>query len=372
MNSLSGRQCPNIRNGLNATHKQCASRIRFISTSHLTSHITPYAATLILVLLHLTHSPVLVCSPPLPALAPLPHTSISCPTRAMAVVHAGAVTGKGTKRKVGSQADVDSRLLKRNGSARQTAPEDESATAAEGESRQSADGESVDGSESIVSIPTIRRYEKEAIASRQRLNHVTALLAHIEQQQQQQDAPSAASAASLHTTTAAYQSLYRIFEHYAEAGELPLAGGTAGASATLAGQLRAWLHSQYTRYVACSLSFIGHRHGPLQLSALHAVMALVRLSAAPLQPDTAASRLTTGLYASMLRAALASPHYGAIHDALTCEYLLPHADLRVVALRAVKANMQLAVRPVELASDSETALHNTLTLLLDLSKPASA
>ena len=298
-----------------------------------------------------------------------------------------------TKRPLGSHAaDTDGGSNKRQPSRRDSEVRAESVSATDEERAESADAGLLDANKSlVVTIPLLRRYEAEAVASKAHLAHLTGLLAHIEQQQYGEagNSTSPSSPAALHTLTAAYQSLYRILEHYVEVGELSLVSGPSGASTSLAGQLRVWLHSQFSRYVACSLSFIGHSHSPLQLSALHALMSLVRLSTAALQPDTAASRLTCGgLYASVIHAALASPHYDAIHDTLTSQYLLPYTDLRVFALRAIKANIahternsnraqatdkantdtEAAVAP---PADSDTAVHNTLTLLLELSKPAT-
>ena len=321
-----------------------------------------------------------------------PHRSAS--TRAMAVtVNKSVATSTGTKRKAAPH-DVDSAAAtqpnKRKTSTRKPAPEVQSAAASEEHKNASADVNDVDGSaeQSVLNIPLIRRYEKEAIASKQHINHITTLLDHIQQQQQQpSDSHSFASSASLHTTTAAYQSLYRILEHYVEAGELQLGSAPGGSTASLAGQLRQWLHSLYDRYVECSLLFLDQPHSPLQLSAFHALMALVRLSTAALSADAAASLLSTGNYASAIDALLASSHYAAVHETLLSQYLLQHVDLRVFALRAIKANIKQAVRhsnhtstttdsklpetnnPTAASSLSETTLDNTLTLLLALSTP---
>ena len=278
----------------------------------------------------------------------------------MAVAVAAAGVGRGRKRKA-EPLDADSgvgHINKRKESIVQSRAEDVEC------------GQHADGDSSPLSVPLIKRHEAEAIASKQRLTHVPALLAHLERELHS----SSASSASLHTSTAAYQSLYRILEHYAEAGELPLVSRPNGSSASLAGQLRAWLHSQYERYVACSLSLIAHSHTPLQLSALHALMALVRLSAQSVQPDAATSLLTGGIYPSLVSAVLDSPQYSALHETLTCQYLLAHLDLRLFALRAIKAKCALLARHSDRSTScsSDTPLHNTLTLLLDLSQPDSA
>ena len=308
----------------------------------------------------------------------------------MAVVSAGSAASKGTKRKAAPHLlanTTPARLSKRTVSKTTTAAELESVAATEEKRKESAEAEADPGD--ILSLPLIRRLEKDAIASRQHINHITVLLAHVEQHQQQQQLESASSpsSASLHSTTAAYQSLYRILEHYAEAGELSLVSGSAGSSASLTGQLRHWLQSQYNRYVACSLSLLEQPYGPLQLSALHALMALVRLPTAAVSADTAASLLTAGIFASVVNATLSSPHYAAIHETLTAQYLSPYIDLRLFALRAIKASVKEAAlhnsrvatsdklrdhSAVSVPSFPDTTLHNSLTMLLELSKPDTA
>ena len=323
----------------------------------------------------------------------LPHLSVTHRALAwtlvvMAVAPAAVVVGRGTKRRRGSHsANIALPINKSEVNTRETEAEFKPAAASEDRSDSSR-------GQPPLHIPLIKRYEKEAIADRQHLNHITTLLVHIEHERQRQLEPppsshSSVSAAALHTTTAAYQSLFRILEQYVEAGELLLAGAADRSSTTLAGQLHVWLHSQYTRYVACSLTFLRHSHTPLQLSALQALMALVKLSTRSQQPDTAASLLATGLFVSAVHAALQSPQYDSLHDTLASQYLLPYIDLRVAALRAIKAKLRQAAaqhndRPttfdttgtvtvheaaVVLFAHLDTTLHNSLTLLLDLSRP---
>ena len=253
-----------------------------------------------------------------------------------------------------SEADSVHRLDKRQSTA---SSDEHEATVDTAETEQSV----------ALTMPLIKQYEREAVASRQHLNHITALLAHVEAEQQSVES----SSASLHTVTAAYQSLYRILTHYAESGELPLStAATDTSQRALTRQLRGWLQAHYKRYVACSLTFIHHRHLPLQLSSLHSLMSLVRLSTDSLPADAVSSVLASGVYASLVSAALDSPSYDAIHDTLTAQYLLPYVDLRVVALRAIKATCrQLALHSSNATTDSERTLHNTLTLLLQLSTP---
>ena len=226
----------------------------------------------------------------------------------------------------------------------------------------------------LLTLSDIRHIEAAAVSSLAGLNDALPLLDLLPSPSPSPSSspPAATDADDVALRVAAYQALHRIFEHHIDAHTLSIHSSSSSSLSPLASQLQGWLHSLYVRYIDASLTFLVHPHPTLHLSALHSLLALTKLQCTAAGTD-AASLLSSGLFASTLIAVLlaSSPPPSSLLDPFLSQYLLPHADLRLHALRIIKRTLSSSTSSSSPSPPLPTLYPTSLTLLLSLSSPSS-